>query len=191
MSVYHFTSTIALPWILAHGELRPSTQGHVQNHQIWATSNPKGECSARPLRHKWRDEWFPDDLQLIRLTLPDAGFISWAEYQLTMLPEDVAEWEAMAVADNEDSSAWRLRRDPLPLKSVLRADAMAFGHSGWTRIKHKLLRKYCREVCDDPLTMACSINGFEYYSTWLGDDYFVPPDRSWLTDIVDFDDRWK
>jgi hypothetical protein len=49
-SVYHFTNTARLPWILASGELRPGANklGWAPVECIWATGSSIGDLTCSP-----------------------------------------------------------------------------------------------------------------------------------------------
>jgi hypothetical protein len=46
-AVYHFTDTMALPWIISSGELRPGAKRYyTPTRLLWATTCDKGEKTA-------------------------------------------------------------------------------------------------------------------------------------------------
>ena len=119
-------------------------------------------------------------LLIVRFTLPATGFVPWHKLKKTMPAEEAAEWEQMAAEDGEDPSAWRLRREPVPLTSVLRVDVGGPGR--WSRIK--ATPKYCHEISNDPPTMSFEIDGFHYYSSMTGTGYgYYVPDRDELAEM--------
>lgn len=91
--VFHFSSTLALPWIIEDGELRPSADEFIGNQRyLWATRNPAGEKTSLAIytldrnnaADETADEWYQHgQAQLVRFTLPDRGFIPWREFMRT------------------------------------------------------------------------------------------------------------
>ena len=180
--VYHFTSTLHLPWIVMDGQLRPSIHG--DEHYLWATTNPDGDPTAFPLRpiNDLLSAFYSErgQLLIVRFTLPATGFVDWDEVEKTLSRKRRATWQAKLYY-GERSKTWRVRRDPVPLKSVLRVDVGASGH--WSRIK--ATRKHCHEFSDDPPTMSFEIDGFHFYSMMVGARKYDVPDRDELAAMWD------
>lgn len=83
MTLYHYTDTARLPWILSSGVLRPSENriGGMQQDVLWATSNPVGDRSASIDRGgKWRG----GDLLHVRFVLDESDFQPWSEARGTL-----------------------------------------------------------------------------------------------------------
>ena len=187
--VYHFTDTLHLPWIIAAGELQPSTFGGPTDNYIWATSRAGGEPTAAASHLA---DWFElGRAQIIRFTLNAADFIPWDVIKQTPLwagaDKKMLKRRDECVRDGcgeHDASKWHLRRELLPLTSVLRVDALVYG-GRWRRIK--ATRKNCFYVSDDPPTLGFNIDGFEFYSTRLqdgdGEFYYKAPDREELAEM--------
>lgn len=141
--VYHVTSTLQLPWIVASGELRPYPNllrgiGHIT--ALWGTTKKTGDktalaaLTAKRRKLGWRENLF----QLVRFTLPAEYFFTWNEVvsMSDWTPEQVA---ALVESDRkhfgEDGQAqWRLRHDPLRLVDVVKVEAKAYGR-GWKPIE--------------------------------------------------------
>lgn len=186
--VYHFTSTLHLPWIVDSGELRPSIHGEDDNHHVWATTRPDGDPTAFPLRpiNDLHSAFYSErgQLLIVRFTLPATGFVDWAEVTKTLPRKRRAAWQAfndieVKLYGERISKMWRVRRDAVPLKSVLRVDVGAPGR--WSRIK--ATRKHCHDISDDPPTMSFEIDGFHYYSMMIDARDYVVPDREELAEM--------
>lgn len=189
--VYHFSSTLQLPWIVSAGELQPCSFGGPTDNYIWATSNPEYEHTASAFH---LDDWFElGAAQIVRFTLNATDFVHWDEIRKTPLWAG-ADVEMLKRRDKcaregcgeHDPSKWYLRRELLPLTSVLRIDARPCG-GRWRRIKPT--RKNCIDITDDPPTMAFIIDGFHHYSTRFqyddGDFGYVVPDRDELREMFE------
>ena len=187
--VYHFSSTLALPWIIAAGELRPSTFGGPTDNYIWATSYPEGERTAAASH--LGDWWEFGQAEIVRFTLNAADFIPWDEIKKTPLwvgadPEmlELREKCARDGCREHDVSKWHLRRELLPLTSVLSVDTRS-QRGRWRRIR--ATRKQCIKTPEDFPIMGFNIDGFEYYSKRLqdgdGEFYYTVPDREELAEM--------
>lgn len=196
--VYHYTDSLHLPWIVKSSELRPNTNrliGIGLIKYIWATTNPAGDKTARAMitMHKGYEELFQHGLvQLIRFTLPSAGFVPWCDIkresnwtrgQIRKLQQSDRKY-----FDEHGFAKWRCRREPLPITSALKVEAKLWGE-GWRPIK--ATRKYCAEISDDPPIMAFIINNVHYYSqqfTSENDHHtlsgYTIPDREELVEIL-------
>ena len=179
--VYHFTSTLALPWIVASGELRPSTYRDDTNHYLWATTSPAGERTALASDHCKNDDWEQGRVLLVKFTLPDTGFVPFVKIRKTWTPQQAATWLPLKDLARFGVSKWRCRRDPLPLSSVLRVDVKIYGERRWSRIR--ATSDHCFEISDDPPTMGFNIDGFEYYSTMVDACRYWVPDREELAEM--------
>jgi hypothetical protein len=145
--VYHFTDTLALPWIVESGALRPHAKLLVgigrTDAFVWATTNPAGDKTARAVRvAAWaeaEEAWKQDRFRLVRLTLPAKSFRHWAEVvrkegwtpgQLAELADD--DYKHGCEVGYQDR--WRVRSTRLPLANVLKAEAKTFA-GPWRRIE--------------------------------------------------------
>lgn len=87
--LYHYTSTIQLPWIVDAGEIRPGTAGRCEFEGlpglglVWATANPNGAYSAsafgRTSEYNGRTAYKDGKVWAVRFTLDRAGFQHWPE----------------------------------------------------------------------------------------------------------------
>jgi hypothetical protein len=133
--VYHFTTTLQLPWIAASGELQPSPSidvGIGPTNLLWATAKRAGDkTSWAAWTAKQREAvWRADLFRLVRFTLPAKRFLTWGE---TVRQQG---WTAHAVVrlmaddrwrNGEDGHAqWHCRADPLPLSDVLECEARSY-----------------------------------------------------------------
>jgi hypothetical protein len=153
--VYHFTSTLQLPWIVEAGEVRPYPKtligiGHIT--ALWGTTKEAGDKTAGAVMtaKKQKLAWQENLFQLVRFTLPKEYFFTWNEVvsMSDWTPEQVA---ALVESDRkrfgEDGHAqWRLRHDPLRLADVVKVEAKAYGR-GWKPID---LDPGCVDHTDDP-----------------------------------------
>ena len=139
-AVYHFTSTIHLPWILDAGELQPGVTGMFFEdatplRYLWGTVNPEGDYTARPLRQIHQDgleeEWQAGVFHLIRFTLPANAFLSFNEMIREFSDWSPAHAAALVEYDRQvygetGHDMWRCRHDPLRLADVLKAETTSF-----------------------------------------------------------------
>jgi hypothetical protein len=133
--VYHFSSTWKLPWILADGALQPTMcvdVGIGRTHFLWGTTDPTGDLTAAPFRVILRDPaaWRNGEFLLVRFTLPANAFLSWQETQQfeAWEPDEIAaliESDRLEYGDI-DHTTWRLRRDPLSLRDVIKAETTGY-----------------------------------------------------------------
>lgn len=123
-TLYHFTDTARLPWILAAGELRPSRNriGGFPREFVWATTNEKGDRTASAAR----DEWCTGLVRRVRFTVRPEDFFPWSEVTQRFpewTPDQIARLEVSARRLGETAFAgWRCRAEPLPLDRVLRLE---------------------------------------------------------------------
>jgi hypothetical protein len=145
--VYHFTDTLALPWIIESGALRPHAKLLVgigrTDAFVWATTNPAGDKTARAMVVAAGGE--PEEAlkqnryRLVRLTLRAKSFRPWAKVvrkegwtpgQLAELADD--DYKRGCEVGYQDQ--WRVRSTRLPLANVLKAEAKTFA-GPWRRIE--------------------------------------------------------
>jgi hypothetical protein len=113
MSVYHFTDTARLPWILDAGELKPGANAvgdFPEPEFVWATTCEHGDDTASGGRHvggyRSGDRW------LVRFTLRDEDFELWPD-----ITRNYPAWTASHIARLEkrgNPALWRARVGPLP-----------------------------------------------------------------------------
>jgi hypothetical protein len=144
--VYHFTTTLQLPWIVESGELRPYPKDLVVGvcSYLWATvaTTPGvGDRTARAalLSVSLKKAWREDQFRLVRFTLPAKSFLTWREVvrREGWTPEQLA---AQTAADCKHygcepgyQEQWRCRAVPLPLRDVIKVETLR--HAGrWRRI---------------------------------------------------------
>jgi hypothetical protein len=125
MSLYHFTDTVHLPWIVHSRQLRPgrNTVGNYPAPEfVWASTDPHDDGSAA----MHRGEGYRSGLvRHIRFTLPQDQFIPWAE-----VPSRYPSWTADQVQRLErsaphlrtDPANWWSRAEPLPLAKIIATD---------------------------------------------------------------------
>ena len=151
--VYHYTDSLHLPWIVKSSELRPNTNrlvGIGLIKYLWATTNPAGDKTARAMitMHKGYEELFQHGLvQLIRFTLPSAGFVPWCDIkresnwtrgQIRKLQQSDRKY-----FDEHGFAKWRCRREPLPITSALKVEAKLWEKvGGKSRQRANIAPKY-------------------------------------------------
>jgi hypothetical protein len=140
-TVYHFTDTIRLPWIIETGELRPSSNriGGFPQDPLWATTSDNGDKTSAVFGKGARDVWRKGFSQLIRFTLDSDDFSEWKDVvgrDPDWTSDHVARLVLSAKALGEpDTSKWRARREPLLLNRVLAVHAKSYSGSGWKPIE--------------------------------------------------------
>ena len=191
-------STLALPWIIADGKLRPSADGFIGNRRyLWATRNPVGEKTSLAIytldRNNTADET-TDELyqygqaQLIRFTLPDRGFIPWQEFVRTptFTKRERARLAKFDSNKNTDHKNWCVLPRALPLSSVLKVEAKLYGDD-WRPIK--ATKKNCIDVSDDPPTKGFTIDNVVFYSRII--EYRDGLPNCWVPDRDELTAMWE
>lgn len=140
-TVYHFTDTIRLPWILASGELRPSRNvvARWPMALLWATSNPVGDRTSN-INSEWSLKAYRQGVsQMVRFTLRGSDFLSWQEIQ-NQFPvwtaTDVYRIESSARERGETGiDKWYGRVDGLPLDAVVEVHAKTYTGGRWVLVR--------------------------------------------------------
>jgi len=117
--VYHFTDSARLPWTITSGELRPSrTQlgGFPEPNFLWATTYPFGDRTSTAIR---RAHLAP----MVRLTLLAEDFVHWRDVPQRFPQWTVEHQRRLERIGQEDFSRWRVRTLPLPVTSIVKAEA--------------------------------------------------------------------
>ncbi len=154
MTVYHFTCTARLPWIVEAMELRPGRNqiGGYPVDFLWATTNLQGDRTAAAMQG-----YRTSLTALVRLTLHAEDFELWPailERFPQWTPEHVHRLEAAARRRGETNFGhWRVRAEPLPLRRVISVEAKTYTGK-WQTID-------LSEVCVGIPTMrGVLLNGF-------------------------------
>ncbi|UOK70431.1 hypothetical protein [Ancylobacter polymorphus] len=121
--VYHFTTSVHLPWILATGELRPGRgasfiQGLPDPDFLWATTDSRGERTMSLSKEAYRN----GELLLIRLELDDGEFWPWGEAQQRhpeWTDELVRVLNLSGIIKGADPRKWMCRVGALPLSNEI------------------------------------------------------------------------
>lgn len=131
MTLYHYTDTARLPWILSSGVLRPSENriGGMQQDVLWATSNPAGDRSASIDRG---GDWRGGDLLHVRFALDEADFQPWSEARGTLgwPATDVSRLETTKGAE---PAAWWIRREPLMIDGTV-IEIRSYADNRWRAV---------------------------------------------------------
>jgi hypothetical protein len=139
--VYHHSSTLALPWIVESGELRPSLMSDLGigiTNLLWATAaSTERTSAAAAVKRNWPARWRRREIELVRFTLPAREFLTLDEIARR------EGWDPAAVAkmvvDDQlfrrewNHDQWHCRLDPLPLSAALKVEARSCGGQ-WRRI---------------------------------------------------------
>ena len=173
--VYHFSSSMCLPWIIEAGELRPHREHDVGigiTKHLWCTSDPQGDLTASPFRRihspPFGDErvWRSGRFFLVRFTLSPRDVMTWEEVkqkskwtsaQVAELMED--DRKRFGVVGHDDK--WFLRRKPLPLSRVLRTEITSYLTQRWSPIE---LSPAMVVNTDDPTIKGIRIGNSIYYA---------------------------
>jgi hypothetical protein len=118
MSVYHFTDTARLPWILDAGELRAGANvvGNFPDPDfIWVTTCEAGDDTAAGNR---RTVGFRSGARyFVRFTLRDEDFEPWPDITRNYpawTASEVVRLEGRAAHPERNPALWRARVAPLP-----------------------------------------------------------------------------
>lgn len=112
MTVYHFTDTARLPWILQSGDLRPGTNrlgGYPLPDFLWATTDQRGDRSAAMSYRHYRS----GQTRVVRFALQAEDFEPWPDITRRFpawTTEQIARLERTA---RSSSALWRCRTEPL------------------------------------------------------------------------------
>jgi hypothetical protein len=115
MTVFHFTDTARLPWILATGELRPGRNAiwdFPSADFLWATTDARGDRTASVDRKALRKGFTRE----VRFTLEAADFEPWSGIRRRFpqwTPEQIDRLERFARSRRVSPDRWRCRPDPL------------------------------------------------------------------------------
>lgn len=113
-TVYHFTDTARLPWILLDGMLKPGRNrigGFPDPDFLWATTAAIGDRTASASVKAFRDGL----TLMVRFDLDEADFERWPDITSRFpnwTPGHVARLRR-AAGPGADASTWRCRIDPL------------------------------------------------------------------------------
>lgn len=130
MTVYHYSSTLHLPWIIRSGQLQPTLNRDVgigETRLLWGTTDSAVDETSAAVWTLKQFVWFSNLFNLVRFTLPAEGFLTWK--QAIAAHGWSAEAVARMVGDDHRRhgrgvrhTRWRVRRDPLPLAHVIKAE---------------------------------------------------------------------
>ena len=137
ITLYHFTDTIRLPWIMRSGELRPGANrigGFPDPDFVWATTNESGDRSASGGAGKIGSQAYRAGAsRLVRLKLRAEDFIQWGKIGQrypAWTPDQIARLEA-AAKGKSSSDAWWCRADPLPRSKWVQIDTRSYAAPTW------------------------------------------------------------
>jgi hypothetical protein len=127
VTVYHFTCTARLPWIVAAGELQPGRNqiGGYPVDFLWATTNLQGDRTASAM-----SGYRAGMTALVRLTLHAEDFELWPAILKRFpqwTPEHIRRLEAAARRRGETNFGyWHARPEALPLSRVISVEAKTY-----------------------------------------------------------------
>ena len=132
-SLYHFTDTGRLPWILSSRALKPGANkigGFPDPDFLWATTDGKGDLTASADRG---EHYRSGKVRHVRFTLPADGFLAWRE-----VPARFPEWTAEfvqrlegAARGKSNPASWWCRPDPLPETACLAIETRSYSDNRW------------------------------------------------------------
>lgn len=127
MSLYHFTDTARLPFILQSGVLKPGRNklgGFPDPDFLWATTQSVGDYTASGATQAYRN----GQTRLVRFTLRREHFRPWRD-----IVKEFPQWTASHIERLESSARglsnpadWFCRVEPLPLSEVVAIETRAW-----------------------------------------------------------------
>jgi hypothetical protein len=141
--VYHFTTSMPLPWIVSSGGLYPMPGRDVgigYSKLIWATAKRAGEktSSAKFMTQVLKRAWQADMFRIIRFTISAKHFDTWPE---TVRREGWTEREEFLLRRDDmwhrfeaGHDLWHCRPTPLSLDDVRNVELRACGDR-WRRLE--------------------------------------------------------
>jgi hypothetical protein len=134
MTLYHFTDTVRLPWILKSGELRPGKNqlgGFPDPDFLWATTSPVGDRSATCSGGLCAELYRAGKTRLVRFTLREDDFTRWRDI-VRVFPAWTAKHVARLERVAKDSpAAWWCRAEPLPSSRWVGIETRSYAFAGW------------------------------------------------------------
>ena len=108
MTLFHFTDTARLPWIVASGELRRGDNrlGDYPVDFLWATTSDKGDPTAAWACKRGRKAYREGRSRQVRFTLDREDFAPWRD-----IVGRFSEWTPKYIATLE-SSGRKMGADP-------------------------------------------------------------------------------
>jgi hypothetical protein len=137
MTVFHFTDTARLPWILDAGELRPGRNkiGNFPSPDfLWATTDGRGDRTASAYSQSGIREGLT---RAVRFTLAAGDFEPWPEITGRFpqwVPEQVGCLERLAKLRGVLPTCWRCRTGALPSGKWIRIETKAYTGS-WQELR--------------------------------------------------------
>jgi len=136
MTLYHFSDTARLPFILKSGTLQPgrnSIGGFPDPDFLWATSQSAGDYTASGAQ-----EYRQGKIRLVRFKLERHQFVPWHE-----IVKQYPQWTSFHIAQLEKSAAgkskptdWYCRSEALSLANVLTIETRTW-QSLWTPLEDR------------------------------------------------------
>ncbi|HEX9231343.1 MAG TPA: hypothetical protein VF869_05515 [Jatrophihabitantaceae bacterium] len=169
MTVYHFTDTARLPWILTAGELRPGRNrvgGFPSPDFLWATTDERGDRTSALSRQGLRRGM----VRAVRFTLAAEDFEPWPQAHTRFpqwTPDQVARLERLVREQGVSPLCWRCRVDSLAANRWLKIETRTYT-TPWTAFDHGDIT--CLEAADN--------DGTEWVRTT------VPPDDQTICGVV-------
>jgi hypothetical protein len=129
MTVYHFTDTARLPWILHSGVLRAGQNriGGYPADFLWAITDSRDATSASVGRKGYRK----GVVRLVRFTLPAEDFEPWREIVRRMPDWTPKHIEALERTGNCSPRKWVCRVDPLPRSRWIEIATRSYTDDRW------------------------------------------------------------
>jgi hypothetical protein len=132
-TVFHFTDTIRLPWILAERQLNPTRGMCAADYPrptfLWATTNAYGDHTAAVSYGDSRRLWRQGGTLLVKFILPAEDFTPWPEMypqHPEWTPEQVARVERNGRKKGSLPEQWMCRTETLPIERWLGIETRSY-----------------------------------------------------------------
>jgi hypothetical protein len=131
-SVYHFSGSPVLPYVLRDGELRPFVSG--ASKVVWATTNPHSSAASSAFVDMPKEA-----TRLVRFTLPADEFGPWREVlegEAGWSKQNIEAMERLGLALHDDPDSWCVRVAALDLFDEIEPviETRDWGSAEWNRI---------------------------------------------------------
>ena len=137
-TVFHFTDTLRLPWILIERQLSPTRGMAAPDYPrptfLWATTNAAGDRSAASSGDSSYQLWRQGGTLLVRFVLAAEDFTPWAEMQRQSpqwTPEKIARLERNGRKKGSSPEHWQCRTEPLAIDRWVGIETRSYTERTW------------------------------------------------------------
>jgi hypothetical protein len=137
-TVFHFTDTLRLPWILIDRQLSPTRGMAAPDYPrptfLWATTDAVGDRSAASSGDGSYKLWRQGGSLCVRFALAAEDFTPWAEMQRQSpqwTPEKVARLERNGRKKGSLPERWMCRAEPLGMDRWLAIETRSYADRTW------------------------------------------------------------